>query len=236
MQALRVIFGSAVFAFSARAAAEMADAFIAGTSTLEEEVLDIDEKAFRENRLASKLYGYLLVPAVKKYLQGGKECSNTGIAAAESKQEIARCIIENMDRETLYLLGPGTTVQAVADKAKVEKTLLGVDALAGGRLVGTDIGEKQILSLFKEFDKKAIIVTPIGGNGFIFGRGSKQFTPEVIRQVGKKNIIVAGTRDKLMKLEALRVDTGDFELDQALAGYMDVMVGYNEILKMEVRC
>jgi len=227
---------SAVFAFSARAAAEMVDAFITGASTLEEEVLDIDEKAFRENRLASKLYGYLLVPAVKKYLQGGKECSNTSATAAESKQEIARCISESMDRDTLYLLGPGTTVQAVADEAGVEKTLLGVDALAGGRLVGTDIGEKQILSLFQEFDKRTIIVTPIGGNGFIFGRGSKQFTPEVIRQVGKKNIIVVGTRDKLMKLEALRVDTGDYELDQALAGYTEVTVGRKEILKMEVRC
>jgi predicted polyphosphate/ATP-dependent NAD kinase len=103
MQALRVIFGSAVFAFSARAAAEMADAFIAGTSTLEEEVLDIDEKAFRENRLASKLYGYLPVPAVKKHLQGGKEYSNTGITAAASKQEIARSISENMDRDTEIL-------------------------------------------------------------------------------------------------------------------------------------
>jgi len=227
---------SAVFAFSARAAAEMVDAFIEGAHTAEEEVLDIDEKAFRENRLASTLYGYLLVPAVKRYLQGGKECSNISVSALESKKEIAAYVIEHMDKDALYLLGPGTTVKAIADAVGIPKTLLGVDALTDGRLVGSDINEKEILSLSQKFEKKRIIVTPIGGNGFIFGRGSKQFTPEVIKQVGRENIIVVGTRDKLNRLEALRVDTGDFSLDQTLSGYTDATVGYKETLKMEVRC
>ena len=227
---------SAVFAYSARAAAEMVDAFIEGAHTAEEEVLDIDEKAFRENRLASTLYGYLLVPAVKRYLQGGKECSNISVSALESKKEIAAYVIEHMDKDALYLLGPGTTVRAITDAVGIPKTLLGVDALTDGRLVGSDITEKEILSLFQKFEKKRIIVTPIGGNGFIFGRGSKQFTPEVIKQVGRENIIVVGTRDKLNKLEALRVDTGDFSLDQTLSGYTEVTVGYKETLKMEVRC
>jgi len=227
---------SAVFAFSAWAAAEMVDAFIEGARTAEEEVLDIDEEAFRENRLASTLYGYLLVPAVKRYLQGGKECSNISISAVESKKEIATYVIENMDKDALYLLGPGTTVKAIADAVEIPKTLLGVDGLADGRLVGSDINEKGILSLSKEFEKKKIIVTPIGGNGFIFGRGSKQFTPEVLKQVGRENIMVVGTRDKLNKLEALRVDTGDFSLDQTLSGYTEVIVGYKETLKMEIRC
>lgn len=227
---------SAVFAYSARAAAEMVDAFIEEAHTAEEEVLDIDEKAFRENRLASTLYGYLLVPAVKRYLQGGKECSNISISAVESKKEIAAYILEHIDKNALYLLGPGTTVKAIADAVEIPKTLLGVDAIADGRLVGSDINEKGILSLSQEFEKKRIIVTPIGGNGFIFGRGSKQFTPEVIKQVGRENIIVVGTRDKLNKLEALRVDTGDFSLDQTLSGYTEVIVGYKETLKMEIRC
>lgn len=226
---------SSVFAFSARAAAEMVDEFIGGARIAEQEVLDIDEAAFRDNRLASKLYGYLLVPNVKKYLQGGKECSNVNKSAVKRKAEVAADIMEHMDKDALYLLGPGTTVKAVADAAGISKTLLGVDALAGGRLVGADLNEKAILSLFQKFEKRRIIVTPIGGNGFIFGRGSKQFTPEVIRLVGRDNIIIVGTRDKIVKLEALRVDTGDFELDQVLAGYMAVTVGYRETLKMEVR-
>lgn len=226
---------SAVFAFSARAAAEMVDEFLGGARVAEQEVLDIDEAAFRNNRLASQLYGYLLVPNVRKYLQGGKECSNVNKLAVKSKKEVAADILEQMDPAVLYLLGPGTTVKAVADAAGTSKTLLGVDALADGRLVGVDLNEKAILALFQKYEKRRIIVTPIGGNGFIFGRGSKPFTPEVIRGVGRDNIMIVGTRDKIVKLEALRVDTGDFELDQVLAGYMAVTVGYKETLKMEVR-
>jgi len=79
-------------------------------------------------------------------------------------------------------------------------------------------------------------VTPIGGNGFIFGRGSKQFTPEVIKRVKMENIMVAGTRDKVNRLECLRVDTGDFEVDKLLSGYLQVTVGYKEEMMVEVRC
>jgi predicted polyphosphate/ATP-dependent NAD kinase len=155
--------------------------------------------------------------------------------AVKSKKEVAADIIEHMDKDSLYLLGPGTTVKAVADAAGIPKTLLGVDAVADGRLVGADLNEKAILSLFQKFKKRHIVVTPIGGNGFIFGRGSKQFTPEVIRRVGRDNIIIVGTMDKIAKLEALRVDTGDFSLDKMLAGYMAVTIGYKETMKMEVR-
>ena len=226
---------SAAFAFSARAAAEMVDAFIDGTSVAEQEVLDIDEDAFRDNRLASRLYGYLRVPDVKRYLQGGKECSSVTRSAVETKAEVASHILEEMEDDTLYLLGPGTTVKAVADAAGVPKTLLGVDAIAAGTLVGRDLNEKSILALLQKFEKRYIIVTPIGGNGFIFGRGSKQFTPDVIRRVGREHIIIVATPDKLVKLEALHVDTGDFQLDQVLAGYLSVTVGYKETMKMEVR-
>jgi predicted polyphosphate/ATP-dependent NAD kinase len=227
---------SAVFALNCRAAARMVDAFIEGAHTVVEEVLDIDEEAFRDNVLASTLYGYLLVPAVRDYLQRGKEASSTGISTVESKRMIASYIIQRMDKDTLHLLGPGTTVKAITDQLGLGKTLLGVDALANGKLVGSDINEKGILSVIEKFKERKIVVTPLGGNGFIFGRGNKQFTPEVIKMVGTENIIVVGTQDKLNKLQALRVDTGDSDLDQALAGYTEVIVGDNEILKMEVLC
>ena len=225
---------SAVFAVNCRAAARMVEAFIEGAQTVAEEVMDIDEQAFRENVLASTLYGYLLVPAVRSYLQCGKEASTTGTTAAESKRALADSFIRRMQTDTLYLLGPGTTVKAITDRLELPKTLLGVDGLANGKLVGCDINEEGILSLIERFKERRIVVTPLGGNGFIFGRGNKQFTPEVIKEVGAENIVVVGTRDKLNKLEALRIDTGDAELDQVLAGYTDVFVGDNEIVKMEV--
>ena len=227
---------SSVFAFSTRAAAEMVDAFVAGIDVTEEEVLDIDEDAFREGRLDSRLYGYLSVPNVKSLLQGGKEASAAGRSAAESKKEIAAHIIEAMESGTLYLLGPGTTLKTIADEVGVPKTLLGVDAIFENKLVGTDLNERGILELFNQYKRRKIIVTPIGGNGFIFGRGSKQFTPDVIWQVGRENIIVVGTKDKLIKLDCLRVDTGDFVLDRKLSGYMDVTVGHDYSKVMPVRC
>ena len=139
-----------------RAAAEMVDAFVEGAEVSEEEVLDIDENAFREGRLASKLYGYLLVPRVKKLLQGGKEASNIGKSSVADKMEIARYIVEEMDKGVLYLLGPGTTLKAVADELRVPKTLLGIDAVIDGNLVGTDLNEKGILELFDTYEKRII--------------------------------------------------------------------------------
>jgi predicted polyphosphate/ATP-dependent NAD kinase len=227
---------SSVFAVSAGAASEMVDAFVEGAEVTEEEVLDIDEKAFREGRLASQLYGYLLVPYTRKLLQGGKEASNIGKSSVEGKKEIARHIIEGMDKGILYLLGPGTTLKAIADELGVPKTLLGIDAVFDGHLVGTDLNEEGILNLVDKYDKRKILLTPIGGNGFILGRGSKQFTPEVIKQVDRDNIVVVGTKDKVNRLECLRVDTGDFEVDKLLSGYMPVAVGYKEELMVEIRC
>ncbi|MBN1246363.1 MAG: ATP-NAD kinase family protein [Anaerolineae bacterium] len=227
---------SAAFALSARAAADMVDAFVCGVEVTEEEVLDIDEEAFRDDRLASKLYGYLRVPEVRTFLQPGKAASNVGKSATETKQAIAEQIVEEMDPGTLYLLGPGTTAKAITDRLGLPKTLLGVDAVLAGKLVGEDVNEKGILDLLERCRQRKIVVTPIGGNGFIFGRGSKQFTPDVIRQVGRENIIVVGTPDKVSGLDCLRVDTGDLALDEALSGYLEVTIGYRDAMVMEVRC
>ena len=226
---------SSVFAVSARAAAEMIDEFIRGTSLKEEEVLDIDEDAFRKGILSARLYGYLEVPDVPQYLQGGKQPSSTTESSVKNKKEVARYIVENMEEGILYLLGPGTTLKTIADEMGVKKTLLGIDGVYNGKLVGTDLNEQGILNLFKKYDRKKIIVTPIGGNGFIFGRGSKQFTSEVIEQVGKDNIIVVGTSDKIDRLDFLRVDTGSEYVDKLLAGPIKVIVGDREEIVMEVK-
>ena len=229
------VFSSA-FALSARAAAEMVDAFMDGTEVAEEEVLDIDEDAFRADRLASMLYGYLVVPEVPKFLQPGKVASSVSQSAMAGKQDIAACIVEEMDPETLYLLGPGTTVKAITGEMDLPKTLLGVDAVRGRKLIGKDLNEGGIISLFERYKKRKIIVTPIGGNGFIFGRGSKQLSPQVIRQVGRNNIMVVATRDKVGPLDCLRVDTGNLEVDEMLSGYIEVTVGYKEGMMANVRC
>jgi len=233
---------SAVFALSPHAAAELVDAFVEGacpelaegTGVVEEEVLDIDEDAFRQNRLDAQLYGYLLVPAVERFLQPGKVASSAAPSVEENKQDIAASFVEGMSPETLYLLGPGTTVKAIADALALSKTLLGVDAVCDEALIATDVNERAILDLLKRYPRRKIVVTPLGGNGFIFGRGNKQFTPEVIRQVGREHILVVGTEDKMRQLPGLRVDTGDAALDEALGGYFEVAVGYKRGRVMKV--
>jgi len=227
---------SPVFSVSARAAARVLDAFIEGVEYKEEEVLDIDEDAFRSGRLAARIYGYLLVPDVRELLQSAKEASNVSKSSEEEKREIAEYIVENMDEDVLYLLGPGTTLKKIADRIGVSKTLLGIDAVFNYKLVGRDLNESGILNLLNKYEKSKIIVTPIGGNGFIFGRGNKQFTPKVLRKVGKENVTVVGTKDKINGLDYLRVDTGDLELDRLFCGYINVIIGYREEVVMKIKC
>lgn len=226
---------SSVFAVNARAAAEVVDSFVKGkVNIVEKEVLDINEDAFRRSKLDVKLYGYSKVPAVKELVQLGKEPTHASESQRENQKAIAKHVVENMNKNVLYLLGPGTTTRTIADKLKVKKTLLGVDAVYGGKLVGEDLNERGIMKLLEKFVKAKIVVSPIGGQGFIFGRGNQEFSPEVIKSVGKKNIVIVATRGKVSKLRCLRVDTGDHEVDEMLKGYIKVITNYNEEVMMKV--
>jgi len=225
---------SSAFVLSANAAAEMIDTF--GDDFLEKEVLDIDEDAFRGNILDAKYYGTVLVPNIEKLLQGKKAASNVKGRAVDKKKEAAKYIIENMEDDFLYILGPGTTVKEITDRLGVSKTLLGVDALFKNEIVGQDVGEKELLKLVDKYKMAKIIVTPIGGNGFIFGRGSRQISSEVLKKVGKENIIIVSTIDKVGSLECLRIDSGDYEVDESIKGSIDVIIDYKEEIIMEVVC
>ncbi|TES99826.1 MAG: hypothetical protein E3J90_04590 [Promethearchaeota archaeon] len=163
-------------------------------------------------------------------MQNAKDSSKVGRTIDENKYEIAHQIIETMEEETLYLLGPGTTVKSITDQLKLHKSLLGVDAICNKSLVGEDLNESGIVELLDKYQKVKIIVTPIGGQGFVFGRGNKQFTPKILRRVGKNNIIIIGTEDKIKSLKCLRLDTGDDETDKMLEGLTKVIIGYKEEL------
>jgi predicted polyphosphate/ATP-dependent NAD kinase len=141
-----------------------------------------------------------------------------------------------MEKETLYLLGPGTTVKSITEQLNLDKSLLGVDAIYEKSLVGEDLNESGIIELLDKYKKGKIIVSPIGGQGFVFGRGNKQFTPKILKRVGKNNILIIGTEDKIKSLSCLRVDTGDDETDKILEGLTKVVIGYKEELIMEIEC
>jgi len=222
---------SSVFALNPKAAAQIVDKFVEETiDTEEKEVLDIDEDAYRDNRLVSKLYGYLVVPKIQNLMQNAKDSSKVGRTIDENKYEIAQQLIETMEEGILYLLGPGTTVKSITDQLKLHKSLLGVDAIYNKDIIGKDLNESSIIELLNKYQKAKIIVTPIGGQGFLFGRGNKQFTPKILRRVGKNNITIIGTEEKIKNLKCLRVDTGDDETDNLLKGLTKVVIGYKEEL------
>lgn len=225
---------SSVFAVNPEAAAEMVTAFLHGAPVPEQDVLDIDEDAYRDDRLDARLYGALRVPDAERLSQRGKRPSARSASVAEQKREIAAGFVDEMQPGTLYLLGPGTTVRAIANKLGIEKTLLGVDAVMDSERVGADLNERAILELLEDYAACRIVVTPIGGNGFVLGRGNKQFTPEVLRRVGAEHIMVVGTPEKLADLDVLRVDTGDAAVDAALSGYREVLVGYRRARMVKV--
>ena len=224
---------SSVFAVNPEAAAQIIDAFLAGEAGIVDgEVLDVNEEAYRRGQLDIELYGSLKVPKTRELIQPGKEPTFLNGDAEENQKAIASYIAQNADEDTLYLLGPGSTLKAIADELKVEKTLLGVDATYRGQRVGEDLNEKGIQKLLQSYPKAKIIVSPIGGQGFIFGRGNQQFTPQILKSIGKDNIIVVSTKDKIRELRRIRVDTGDKKLDEKFRGYIQVIVDYNvEVLK-----
>jgi predicted polyphosphate/ATP-dependent NAD kinase len=206
---------SAVFAVNPQAAARVVMRFLYEALPLREaEVMDVDEKAFREGRVSAELYGYVLAPYEPHLIQANKLASPMTESELRNHAAIGVYIIENMKPDVIYIIGPGTTTRTIGDLLDAKKTLLGVDLFCNKKIVASDVNEKQILEAIRGKTAQ-IIITPIGGQGFIFGRGNQQISPKVIRRVGLDNIIVVATESKLRSLKNLRVDTGDPKLDDA---------------------
>jgi predicted polyphosphate/ATP-dependent NAD kinase len=226
---------SAVFAVNPQAAARVTIRFLSEELPLREaEVMDVNEKAFREGRLSAELYGYVLVPYEPHLIQANKLASPMTESELRNHAAIGLYIIENMKPDVLYIIGPGTTTRTIGDLLDAEKTLLGVDLFYNKKMVVNDVNEKQILEAINRKPVQ-IIVTPIGGQGFIFGRGNQQISPKVIRRVGLDNIIVVATEGKLRSLESLRVDTGNPDLDAAFRERkIKVVADYKTEYEMQV--
>jgi len=230
---------SSVFAINPAAAAESAVAFLGGQiPTRMGEVVDVDEIAFRKNRLSVKLFGYLTTPDSGPLMQATK--SATGLSEDSELDAIAEYFIEEIDPGTTYILGPGSTVERIAKRLGIKKSLLGVDVAKGdGTTLRLDIDEATLMSSISKTSPKSltkIIISPIGGQGFLFGRGNQQISPQVIRRVGVENIIVVGSRSKIEALHPRRLltDSGNDEIDQQLRGYLRVITGYREEMVVKV--
>ncbi|MHA2025378.1 MAG: ATP-NAD kinase family protein [Candidatus Thorarchaeota archaeon] len=199
------------------------------------EIMDADEKAIRRDQFIIQLYGYLTGPSVPARFQGAKQASPETTDEQEAQEAIAKYVIEQMTESGSYILGPGTTVKTVTDMLKVKKTTLGVDVYHKGKMYN-DVNESMILEIVKDFDNTKIIVSPIGHQGMLFGRGNQQISSGIIERVGKDNIMVISTPSKLKGIagEVFRVDTGDSQVDNLLRGYIRVITDYNEMRLIKI--
>ena len=211
---------SSVFAVSPEAAGRIAATF---EETEEREVLDLDEDAYREGEVRTRLHGVLRVPMAPE-LQSGKSLSGGTV------EGLAAAIAEMVEPEVTYVLGPGGTVGAIKRELGFEGSPLGVDVWRDGEVLARDANEEEILAVLG--DRNVIVVSPIGGQGFVLGRGNAQISPAVIREA---EVRVVASRRKLSDIGVLRVDTGDPELDDSLRGWVRVRVGRFEERLMEVR-
>lgn len=221
---------SGVFGVTPERTAEILLGFLQGRLQVTRvDVLDLDEEKYRQGEWAVRLYHAALTPYEPALTQAAKMLISE-TSDAEVREEIADYLREEIqaDPATLYLLGPGSTVQSVAKALGVEKTLLGIDAVAGGNTVGSDLNEQQIVALMDDYPRTRLILSPIGAQGFVLGRGNLQLSPDVIGRIGNDDILVVATPAKLQRTPVLRFDTGNGALDSRLAanGYLPVVIGY----------
>lgn len=221
---------SSVFSTNPRSGGDLAARYLDGDAGLVDgDVLDVDEFEFRTDRISVRLHGHLRVPFDSMKLQNSKAGSILDDDEANAQDAIAKFVEEELKDDWTYIIGPGSTAAALGRRLGFEKTMLGVDVIRGRTLIGKDLSEQGIVRLLTH-GRVSIIVTPIGGQGFIFGRGNPQISAGIIKQVGKENIIVIATKHKIHSLKSRRllVDTGDPELDEELSGYMKTITGYRE--------
>jgi predicted polyphosphate/ATP-dependent NAD kinase len=219
---------SGIFAVNPQDAAEAVVAFVERRAELVDfEVMDADEEAIRNDVFDVKLYGYLKGLSVPALVQGSKEVSPETVDEKAQQKAIARYIAEEMPKDATLILGPGTTVESIAQELGVKKTVLGVDIYHDGKVV-LDADEKTLLEAVPDWDKTWLVLSPIGHQGILLGRGNQQISPQVIKKVGKNKMLVVATIGKLRGIEgkALRVDTGNTEVDNLLKGSIRVITDY----------
>jgi predicted polyphosphate/ATP-dependent NAD kinase len=220
---------SAVYAVTPKAAGEVIAQLARGQliDVKAHDVRDIDEEAFRNNIVRAKLYGEMRVPQAGQFIQSVKQ---GGVEVEELVlQDIAADIVQGMEDDVLYLIGSGKTTLAVMDELHLDNTLLGIDAVLDQQLLKSDVSEADILSYLEQYSCQAII-SIIGGQGHIIGRGNQQLSAKVLIKLGKDNLKVISTKAKISALEGrpLIVDSGDNDLDEAFSGTIEVITGYQD--------
>lgn len=221
---------SGAFGINTSATAKMLHEFINQRLTIGDvEIMDLDEDLYRRGEWNIRLFGVAKGIIEPTYVQVGKTIYES-VSDEEIKEELAEHVLDEIEKNSdfLFLFGSGGTIDYVAKKIGFDNTLLGIDAVYNKKLVGKDVNEEKILKLLDKYPKVKVILSPIGAQGFILGRGNLQLSPRVIKKIGLDNIIVISTPSKLASTPVIRVDTGDKELDYLFAEieFIMVVIGY----------
>ncbi|MEM3395889.1 MAG: ATP-NAD kinase family protein [Thermoplasmata archaeon] len=221
---------SGVFATTPQACAHVLADFINGELRLREsEIMDVDEEAYRQGTWRVKLYALALTPSEPEFVQTSKTVIE--VDETELLDGIAEHVIEEMEKEpdTLFVFGPGSTTAHVFEKIRLEKTILGVDCVANKTLVAKDVSEKELLDLIPKYKKVKLVLSPIGGQGFVLGRGNQQISAAVLSQIQLDDIMIIATPAKLASISALKFDIFGLEITDRFKErkYLPVITGYH---------
>lgn len=221
---------SGCFASSPKAAAEVLSAWLHGDLLVSStEVLDLDEDLYRKGKWVVRLYAEAFSPNSPRWMQGSKELIQT-----ESEEDVIIGLADHigdsfLDEERLIVWGSGGTLREIGGNLGFDLTTLGIDATIGNEQVGDDLDESGIIHILDSHSGPiTLLLSPMGGQGFLIGRGNLQLSPDVLRSIGSENILGVVTPAKLLTVRALRIETGDEDLDQEFAKmrYMKVLQGY----------
>ncbi|MCW5954278.1 MAG: NAD(+)/NADH kinase, partial [Propionibacteriaceae bacterium] len=217
------------FAVSPAAAGRLASRWLAGepVTMRAAEVLDVDEEQLRAGRAVPQLHAVVTVPEWR----GSTQARKTATPATERAQVAiaASGAVRALQPGVGYLLGPGGTTLEVARQLGLAASPLGVDVVCDGRLVLADASEAELLGYLDGRPARAL-VTVIGGQGFVLGRGNQQLSAAVLRRLATPDpLLVVASENKLVQLSGrpLLLDTGDPQLDDDLSGYLRVITGPN---------
>lgn len=220
---------SGVYAITPAAAGKVVAQMVRGEliSVQEALVMDIDEVAFRQGTVRAKRYGEMQIPTALRYVQSVKSAGKESEALV--LDDLAAYFVSQMEEDVRYVMGSGTTVAAVMAELGLPNTLLGVDVVENGQVIAADVTAVQLLELVQQHPAR-LVITLIGGQGHIFGRGNQQLSPAVIRAIGRQHIHLLATKSKIQALDGrpLISDSGDPQLDRELSGMLRILCGYND--------
>ena len=201
------------------------------TTFTQAEVIDLDEAGFRNDEVDISVFGYLTVPVDETHMQNLKSPSPQ--SDADAQESIALDVIDSLEEDTLYIVGSGTTPSEILVQLDQPVTILGVDLLQNKKTIATDVNEQEIMDHLENLPDGTnvkLIVTTMGGQGYVLGRGNQQLSEKVLSYLDKDDIIIVATPNKLHTLgnRDMLIYTLDAEVNQKFSGYYKVTTGYGQ--------